>query len=83
MGYLYTINRSIMIQKALVIALKGSKIIFATEPEKLYLLDIFYFLFLDKGLADFLWHPCRLIFGGFDMLFPCLENVHFLCSAFP
>src|SRR5665647_3114713 len=34
MGYLYAINRSIMIQKAIVIAQKGSKIIFATEPEK-------------------------------------------------
>src|SRR5665647_2269459 len=32
MGYLYTINRSIMIQKPIVIAQKGSKIIFATEP---------------------------------------------------
>jgi len=31
-GYLYAINRSIMIQKAIVIAQKGSKIIFATEP---------------------------------------------------
>ena len=32
MGYLYATNRSIMIQKVIFIASKGSKIIFATEP---------------------------------------------------
>ena len=32
MGYLYAINRLIMIQKAIVIAKIGSKIIFAAEP---------------------------------------------------
>ena len=34
MGYLYAINKSIIIQKAIVIALKDGKIIFATEPKK-------------------------------------------------
>jgi membrane-bound serine protease (ClpP class) len=33
MGYLYALNRSIMIQKTIIIAQKGSKIIFATEPD--------------------------------------------------
>jgi len=48
-----------------------------------YLFDYFDFFFLDKGLAYFLWHPVRPIFRGFNKVFPCLENVHFLCPAFP
>src|SRR5665647_1783312 len=54
--------------------------------DRLYLFDLFdffYFLFLDKGLANFLWHPVRPVFGSCYKFFPCLENVHLLCPAFP
>jgi hypothetical protein len=48
----------------------------------IYLLNWFYFFFLDKGFADFFWYLARSIFLGFDNVVQCLEKVYLFCSAF-
>lgn len=46
------------------------------------LIDYFDSLFLHKGLADFLRHPGRPIFWGFNNFLPSLEHLNFFCPAF-
>jgi len=48
MGHLYALNKSIMIQKTIIIVQKGSKIIFATEPNSIFSYGALGLL----GLAD-------------------------------